>query len=59
METQKTVTIRATTREDYHKQLIMLFLEEQHGNSEEWNYYDYCHRNWQEWQKDISSQTRL
>lgn len=35
METQKTVTIRATTREDYHKQLIMLFLEEQHGNSEE------------------------
>ena len=26
METQKTVTIRATTREDYHKQLIMLFL---------------------------------
>ena len=41
METQKTVTIRATTREDYHKQLIMLFLEEQHGNSEEWNYYDY------------------
>ena len=41
METQKTVTIKANTREDYHKQLIMLFLEEQHGNSEEWNYYDY------------------
>ena len=41
METQKTVTIKASTREDYHKQLIMLFLEEQHGTSEEWNYYDY------------------
>ena len=41
METQITVTIKANTREDYHKQLIMLFLEEQHGTSEEWNYYDY------------------
>lgn len=41
METPKTVTFKANTREDYHKQLIMLFLEEQHGTSEEWNYYDY------------------
>ena len=58
METQKTVTIRATTREDYHKQLIMLFLEEQHGNSEEWNYYDYFVETGKNG-KRISSQTRL
>ena len=58
METQQTVTIRATTREDYHKQLIMLFLEEQHGNAEEWNYYDYFVETGKNG-KRISSQTRL
>ncbi len=41
METQLTVSIKASTREEYHKKLIMLFLEEKHGTSEEWNYYDY------------------
>ncbi len=41
METKKTVSINAATREEYHRQLIMLFLEEDHGTSEEWNYYDY------------------
>ena len=41
MESQIIVSINATTREGYHKQLIMLFLEEEHGTSEEWNYYDY------------------
>ena len=41
METSKTVSIKASTREDYHKQLIMLFLEEEHGTSKEWNYYNY------------------
>ena len=41
METKQTVSIKATTREEYHKQLIMLFLEEKHGTSQEWNYYDY------------------
>lgn len=41
METQKTVSIKATTREEYHRQLIMLFLDEEHGSSQEWNYYDY------------------
>ncbi len=41
MKTQKTVSIKANSREDYHKQLIMLFLEEKHGTSQEWNYYDY------------------
>lgn len=41
METKKTVSINASSREEYHRQLIMLFLEEEHGTSEEWNYYDY------------------
>lgn len=41
METKQAVSIKATTRGEYHKQLIMLFLEEKHGTSEEWNYYDY------------------
>lgn len=41
MKTQQTVSIKASTREEYHKQLIMLFLEEKHGTSQEWNYYDY------------------
>ena len=41
MKTQKTVTIKATNREDYHNQLIRLFLKEKPGTSEEWNYYDY------------------
>lgn len=41
METQLTVSIKASTREEYHKKLIRLFLEEKHGSSEEWNYYDY------------------
>ena len=41
MDTSKTVTIRATSREEYHRKLIMLFLDEQHGTSEEWNYYIY------------------
>ncbi len=41
METKITVSINANSREDYHKQLIMLFLEEKHGTSKEWNYYDY------------------
>lgn len=41
METKQTVSIKATTREEYHKQLIMLFLKEKHGTSQEWNYYDY------------------
>ena len=41
METKQTISIKATTREEYHKQLIMLFLEEKHGTSQEWNYYDY------------------
>lgn len=41
METKQTMSIKATTREEYHKQLIMLFLEEKHGTSQEWNYYDY------------------
>lgn len=41
METKKTVSINASSREEYHRQLIMLFLEEEHGTSEGWNYYDY------------------
>lgn len=41
METKKTVSINASSREEYHRQLIMLFLEEERGTSEEWNYYDY------------------
>lgn len=41
METQLTVTIKASSREEYHKKLIMLFLEEKHGTSQEWNYYYY------------------
>lgn len=41
METKITVSINAKSREEYHKQLIMLFLEEKHGTSQEWNYYDY------------------
>lgn len=41
METKKTVSINASSREEYHRQLIMLFLEEEHGTSEERNYYDY------------------
>ena len=41
METSQAISIKATTREEYHRQLIMLFLEEKHGTSEEWNYYDY------------------
>lgn len=41
METKKTVSINASSREEYHRQLIMLFLEEEHGTSEEWNYYAY------------------
>jgi len=41
METKKTVAIKANSREDYHKQLIMMFLEEKHGSSKEWNYYYY------------------
>ena len=41
METKKTVSINASSREEYHRQLTMLLLEEEHGTSEEWNYYDY------------------
>ena len=41
METSLTVSIKATSREEYHKKLIMLYLEEEHGTSEEWNYYNY------------------
>lgn len=41
METKLTVSIKANSREEYHKKLIMLFLKEKHGTSREWNYYDY------------------
>ena len=41
MKTQKTVTIKATNRENYHNKVISLFLKEKPGTSEEWNYYDY------------------
>lgn len=41
METKLTVTIKASSREEYHKKLIMLFLKEKHGTSQEWNYYYY------------------
>ena len=41
METKQTVSIKATSREEYHRKLIMLFLDEKHGTSQEWNYYDY------------------
>ena len=36
-----TVSIKANSREEYHEKLIMLFLKEKHGTSQEWNYYDY------------------
>lgn len=41
MKTKKNVSINAKSREEYHKKLILLFLREEHGTSEEWNYYDY------------------
>ena len=37
METSQAISIKATTREEYHRQLIMLFLEEKHGTYKEWN----------------------
>jgi len=40
-ETKTNISIKATSREEYHRQLITLFLEENHGTSQEWNYYDY------------------
>lgn len=40
-ETKTNISIKETSREEYHRQLITLFLEENHGTSQEWNYYDY------------------
>ena len=40
-ETKTNISIKETSREEYHRQLITLFLEENHCTSQEWNYYDY------------------
>lgn len=40
-ETKTNISIKETSREEYHRKLITLFLEENHGTSQEWNYYDY------------------